>query len=214
MRCMNAIPRAKIRCNIKFDDDEDDDDDDDDGEQGRSGCDYVVALETDNTLEILSSEDGQLINVIRYCPQLLFIAQLFLVIITFSYPSPPPPALSPRSSPPNSAANNSTSPSPAHPPPNQPLYPPHLLPPPSSTRAARSVAGRLQEPSGRRSRPWTAAQGGRILSQKSSRELRRGWQKRRRRGVIRTLWCLAHRGCILLGHARQGVQWSCSMRIM
>jgi hypothetical protein len=60
---MHTISRAKIRSNVKFGHDDDDDDDDDDA-FGGSCCDYVVALETDNTLEIISSEDGQLVNVI------------------------------------------------------------------------------------------------------------------------------------------------------
>ncbi len=43
---------------------DDDDDGDGDGDELAGGTgDYVVALETDNTIEIISSEDGQLINV-------------------------------------------------------------------------------------------------------------------------------------------------------
>jgi hypothetical protein len=60
---MHTIARAKIRSNVKFGHDDDDDDDDDDDAFGGSCCDYVVALETDNTLEIIRSEDGQLVNV-------------------------------------------------------------------------------------------------------------------------------------------------------
>jgi hypothetical protein len=40
-----------------------DSDDDDDDAVTAGSCDYVVALESDNTIEIISSEDGQLINV-------------------------------------------------------------------------------------------------------------------------------------------------------
>ncbi len=77
---MHIVTRAKLGCNVDLgiiggDSDADADADadaDGDGDiishAATSGCDYVVALETDNTLEIISSEDGQLVNVI--CPEL------------------------------------------------------------------------------------------------------------------------------------------------
>ncbi len=65
---MNAISPSKMLCNVKFGailgcGDSDGEDDGDDA----VAADYVVALESDNTIEIISSEDGQLINVRRCC---------------------------------------------------------------------------------------------------------------------------------------------------
>ena len=65
---MHIVTQTKLGCNANLgvigigDDDGDDDSDVDSLDD--SGCDYVVALETDNTIEIISSEDGQLINVV------------------------------------------------------------------------------------------------------------------------------------------------------
>ncbi len=65
---MHIVTRTKLGCNVNLGvisngDDDGDDNSDGDSCEG-SGCDYVVALETDNTIEIISSEDGQLVNVI------------------------------------------------------------------------------------------------------------------------------------------------------
>ena len=68
---MNAISPSKMQCNVKFGailgcGDSDGEEDGDDAGTAAT-CDYVVALESDNTIEIISSEDGLLINVRRCC---------------------------------------------------------------------------------------------------------------------------------------------------
>ncbi len=59
------IPHSRIACNVLPDDDDDDNDDDVLSSLSSSHeSDLVIALEADNTLEIISAEDGQLVNVI------------------------------------------------------------------------------------------------------------------------------------------------------
>jgi hypothetical protein len=76
---MNSVSRAKIRCNVKFDDDDDEEEEEEEEEEGAC-CDYVVALETDNTIEIISSQDGQLVNV-RALVAIVVVVVVVLVVV-------------------------------------------------------------------------------------------------------------------------------------
>jgi hypothetical protein len=67
---MHVVSPSKIKSIVHFSFPGEDDDDDDDaaGRTEDTGCDYIVALESDNTLEIISAEDGQLVNVLSPPP--------------------------------------------------------------------------------------------------------------------------------------------------